>query len=198
VDVPLLVNLSCAVLAAVAPIAAFALTASEPAPGSALGRYFAIRGWESWRRHAVHRVLGVVLYKRLLLFWYDNVFGWAYRALGTGLLGQPPLTREAWRRVNGQHLRPCAPRREELAEARHRTMRFELTHAFLCLPVLPIVAGLLTSGRHAAAGVVAGVLAVTNVYPLLMQRYNRSRIQAALRGLASRRCRVTGTARAGP
>ena len=171
----------CACLAALAPVAAHALTGSEPDPRSALAWYFRIRPWEAWEDYAVYRWLGVTQFKRGLMFWYDVVFWWIHRSVGVHLLRQPQLTSEVWRRVNGQHFFSGASFREDLAASYRRTLRFELIHVFICLPIMPIALSLHQSERHIDAGMIHAVVVVTNVYPILLQRRNRSRILKIIR-----------------
>ena len=168
-------------LIAVAPIPAIALTATKPAPGSTLAWYFRIRPWEAWNHHAVYRRLGVRHFKRGLIFYYDVILLGIQRSVGGVLFGQPRFSPEAWRKINGQHLSLTAASREDFEAARMRTMRFELIHLFICLPTLPIILSLQAARNQMAAGILCAMTAVTGVYPVLMQRYNRSRIEGIMR-----------------
>ena len=80
----------CGAMSIVAPLAAVTLTASEPPAGSVLEWYFRSRPWESWRHGAIYRVLGVRLFKKGLLHWYDGVMFQVHRLLFAGILSSMP------------------------------------------------------------------------------------------------------------
>ena len=165
----------CGAMSMVAPLAAVPLTASEPPAGSVLDWYFRSRQWASWRHGAFYRFLGVRLFKRGLLRWYDSVMFQVQRLLFAGIFRRTPLTGAAWRRANGQHLKHDLPYRDALISAAKRTKRFELIHLFILLPLLPIVIDSFLGGHYTAGLLMGGVFALMNVYPILLQRDNRER-----------------------
>jgi hypothetical protein len=172
----LTVILSCIGLILVAPIAAFALTRDEPVRGPILAWYFRVRAWESARGFALYRCAGARLFQRVLLFWYDRVFLLLQRIVGVHILGQPPLTAEQWRSINGQHIGRGSVRGSNLDVVRRSSMRFELIHAFILVPTLPIVIGVCADGHIAAGTMLAALTWLTNVWPILLQRYTRARV----------------------
>ena len=171
----------CGSLMLVAPLGAIGLTTSEPLPGTTLAWYFRIRPWETRRRHAVYRRLGVRLFQRGLFFWYDHVLFWAYWLIGVRLWKQQPIALDVWRQRNGQHLESGVRCGDTLVAARRRTERFELIHLFIALPILPIVLCLHISGHQFTSILLEVLTLVTNIYPIFLQRYNRHRIQKLTR-----------------
>ncbi len=175
-----LLIITCAILILVAPIGAIALTNSEPSPKSNLAWYIRIRPWECSRRCAVYRLLGVSHFKRALLYWYDQVMYWAQRTIGHWIFRQKQLDRIAWRHAAGQHLSSKVDRKGALTSALLRTKQFELIHLFCLFPIAPIVATICLSRHFTAAAIIAAITSVTSVYPILLQRYNRARLQMIL------------------
>jgi hypothetical protein len=175
-----LVIVICAALAIAAPIGVLSVTHSEPAEGSVRGWYFRIRAWESWQRYAVYRVLGVPMFKRALLYWYDQVMYWAQRSMGHWIFRRKELGHVAWRRAAGQHLATNVDRAGAMAFAHLKSQQLELIHLFCVLPLIPIILLLWCSSHYLPGSIIALVTLVTNAYPVLLQRYNRSRIETII------------------
>jgi uncharacterized integral membrane protein len=126
--------------------------------------YFTPRKWERHGNGAIYRWLGVAVYKRHL-----------------------PTTGDLMRRWRGlKHVDLArGSRRDELLHAEQMTRRYEWRHWIGCVVfiLLAILIDQQSNGREFT--VLDGVFLVAlnlviNVYPIMLQRYNRVRIMRVL------------------
>ena len=147
------------------------MTVTDSAPGpqrpnggrspfeKALDLYFRPTRLERWQNGRVYELLGIRIFKRLVLAIGTNVFG----------LDGTSENRYFISAISAQGLR-AYERRTRISEAIHGPVALFLTFG---------VIDALVEHRYATAAVVAGI-ALLNGLPAALQRYNRVRIESTL------------------
>ncbi len=129
----------------------------------ALGWYFEPRAFERWEEGLLYKVLGVHYFKKIV-----------------------PTGGEYVNRIIGYHpIKDAESREEGLINWEKHTRVCETAHCiFSVIMLLPALAEI-ADGDHTRAVITTAVNIAGNVYPILLQRYNRARIYNALEKLES-------------
>lgn len=119
--------------------------------------YFRLRGWE--RRHRARlygRYLGVRAFKRVMS--HGDLMN-------------------AWLRRRAPDYRAVPARRSAVLAYVVETRRIERAHLVWGVGALPVLVYAVTVGAYGFAALWAAANAVTNVWPILLQRFNRARAE---------------------
>jgi hypothetical protein len=147
------VIIATALAAGLGPIAAFLVARSSMIHRRLLRWYLMPFSFERWRSGCCYRWFGVRWFK----YWLPFSGDWVARRTG-----RHPLRR--------------GKRQAMLDAAFQNTILYELIHLFILIPLLPTMLAPFRRQAWVAGGFVVALNVVINVYPIMVQRYNRVRL----------------------
>ena len=132
-----------------------------------LDGYYRPKGVERWRNGHIYELLGVRAYKRWL----------------------PTLGDRACQRT-GIHAirsfsRSSSDCRQQLEALERWTRRYEAVHVLSAVVITGYTVSALRSGSFLNGSLLVALNLAVNIYPFMIQRYNRVRIEAILRRMGS-------------
>lgn len=149
------------------PLLAFAV-AGSPALTRRLPRWYLLPfGFERWRSGRCYRWLGVRQFK----YWLPWSGDWILRRTGKHPLRQ-------------------GKRQAMLDAAFQNTVLYELIHLGILFPLLPTIIMPFQRGAWTAGLFGVAVNVVVNIYPIMVQRYNRARLLPLVSETTRQRWRI--------
>lgn len=140
-------------VAVLGPLLAFAIAGLSAMTRGLPRWYLRPFGFERWRSGRCYRWLGVRQFKYSLPWSGDSI---------VRLTGKPPLRQ-------GKH-------QAMFDKAFQDTVLYDLIHVFIFVPLLPAITMPFQRGAWTAGLFGVAVNVVVNIYPIMVQRYNRARL----------------------
>ena len=156
-----------ALAALVGPLLAFAFAGSPVMTRAVLRWYFLPFRFERWRAGRCYRWLGVRQFK----YWLPWSGDWIVRRSGKHPLWQ-------------------GKRQAMLDVAFQNTILYELIHLSILVPLLPLTIMPFQLGAWTAGLFGVAVNVVVNIYPIMVQRFNRARLLPLVSSGVKQRWRI--------